>query len=77
MVVGQWTYEKGAEQLRSYQSVDTRTDFQGMALNFGKKLVKLGKETASVSEEAVVEDVNDMDNLDSIADYISAFLNAS
>ncbi|KAH1003123.1 hypothetical protein HUJ05_011065 [Dendroctonus ponderosae] len=73
--LGQWTYQEGVANLRSYQSVDTRIDFQGTALNFGRKLA--GKETATVSEEAAVEDDNDTDHLDSIADYICAYLNAS
>ncbi|XP_066137934.1 probable glutamate receptor [Euwallacea fornicatus] len=73
--LGYWNYEVGTDQLKKFQTDETRRDFLQSPLIFGKQ--ESSKESKAISEESLVEDVNDMENLNKIADYITAYLNAT
>ncbi|XP_060525231.1 glutamate receptor U1-like [Cylas formicarius] len=71
--LGFWTLENGTENLRSFLPVERRLDFHGFPLILGKKKYT---QDATVANENIIEENNDPDNMEKIADYIRSFLNA-
>lgn len=75
MWLGFWNYEVGTDKLKRFQSVETRTNFMKNSLIFG--ITQLKTDNKLMTDESLAEDINDMENLNKIADFITSYLNAT
>lgn len=73
--LGFWNYEVGTDKLKRFQSVETRINFMNNSLIFG--ITQSKTDNKIMTDESLAEDINDMENLNKIADFITSYLNAT